>query len=167
MLNPHSLRNINCFIDGKGYAGAIESIKLPTLAIKTEDYNGGGLDADIELDMGMEKLEAEIVINRNEADLFKGFGLNSSERVNYTIRAAYDEDGTVRPVVIKMAGGTKSITRDDQKSGMVAKTTLAVSLRYYEESIDGTTVARIDVDNNVREINGVDQLADIRAAIGV
>ncbi len=166
MLNPHALRNINCFVDGKGYAGAVESIKLPELALKTEDY-AGGLDTDTEIDMGMEKLEAEITINRAEADLFKGFGLSTSQRVNYTVRAAYDEDGTVRPVVIKMSGGTKAIARDDLKSGSIAKTTLKVSLRFYEESIDGNTVARIDIDNNVREINGVDQLKEIRSAIGI
>ncbi|BGI52444.1 MAG: hypothetical protein HamCj_07970 [Candidatus Hamiltonella defensa (Ceratovacuna japonica)] len=52
-----TLKNMNLYIDGKGYAGVIEEITLPKLTLKSEEFRGGGMDAPIKIDMGMEHLE--------------------------------------------------------------------------------------------------------------
>ncbi|WP_410541965.1 phage major tail tube protein [Wolbachia endosymbiont (group A) of Portevinia maculata] len=56
---PKILKNFNVFVDGRGYAGKIDEITLPKLTIKTEEYRAGGMDIPINIDMGMEKLEAD------------------------------------------------------------------------------------------------------------
>ena len=51
-------KNFNLFVDGKGFAGQIEEFTPPKLTLKTEEFRAAGMDAPIELTMGLEKLEA-------------------------------------------------------------------------------------------------------------
>ena len=39
------LKNINLFIDGRGYAGKVDEFDPPKLTIKTEEFRAGGMDA--------------------------------------------------------------------------------------------------------------------------
>ena len=59
---PRVLKNMNLFVDGRGYAGRIDEIQLPKLTLKTEEHRAGGMDLPVEIDLGMEKLEAELTI---------------------------------------------------------------------------------------------------------
>ena len=60
---PHVLKNMNLFVDGRGYAGRVDEIKLPKLTLKTEEHRAGGMDIPVELELGMDKLEAELTIS--------------------------------------------------------------------------------------------------------
>ncbi|SMG63879.1 Phage major tail tube protein, partial [methanotrophic bacterial endosymbiont of Bathymodiolus sp.] len=53
------LKNMALFVDGRGFAGNVEELTLPKLTLKTEEFRNGGMDAPIEVEMGMEKLESE------------------------------------------------------------------------------------------------------------
>ena len=44
-----TLKNMNLFVNGKGYAGVIDEITLPKLTVKTEEYRGGGMDMPIDM----------------------------------------------------------------------------------------------------------------------
>lgn len=72
---PKILKNFNVFVDGRGYAGKIDEVTLPKLTIKTEEYRAGGMDIPINIDMGMEKLEAEFTFSEYDSELFRLFGL--------------------------------------------------------------------------------------------
>ena len=163
MLKPEVLKNMNLSVDGVGQAGAIKSIALPEIAYSVEDYKAGGLDMPIEIETGMEKLSLSFTVNRIDSRLQAGLG----QSVSYTVRGALDEDGQVKPFVIKMRGRANKVARGALEAGTMAETTVDVNLRYYEEIIDGKTVTKIDAERMIRLINGVDQLADQRAAIGV
>ncbi|GHT98386.1 hypothetical protein FACS1894126_3800 [Alphaproteobacteria bacterium] len=60
---PKILKNFNVFVDGRGYAGRVEEVSLPKLSLKTDEFLAGGMDAPIEIDLGMEKLEADLTPN--------------------------------------------------------------------------------------------------------
>lgn len=167
LILPRVLKNFTAFIDGRGYIGRIESAKLPELAINTEDFRGGGLDAPIENDMGMNKLEGEIVLAEYNADAVKLWGLFNAN-VPIVMRGAVQRQGeqTATPVVIRMIGGFKTISRDDWETGKNSKMTLAYSATSYQEVIANETVIDIDLLNSKRIIGGVDQLESIRAALG-
>ena len=47
-------KNFNLFVDGKGFAGQIEEFTPPKLTLKTEEFRAAGMDAPIELTMGLE-----------------------------------------------------------------------------------------------------------------
>ncbi|WP_243260345.1 phage major tail tube protein, partial [Pseudomonas aeruginosa] len=50
---PQTLTNTNLFIDGVSFAGDVPSLTLPKLAVKTEQYRAGGMDAPVSIDMGL------------------------------------------------------------------------------------------------------------------
>ena len=60
---PEVLYNTNLFVDGISLQGDVPSLTLPKLTLKTDEYRAGGMDAAVELDMGMEKLEAGFLTN--------------------------------------------------------------------------------------------------------
>jgi P2 family phage contractile tail tube protein len=163
---PRVLKNFTAYIDGRGYIGRIETCKLPELTINGVDYRGGGMDAPVELDMGMNKLEAQLVLAEYDPEVIKLYGLLSAD-VPVVLRGAIQRQGdTAVPVVIRMIGGVKQISRGDWETGKNSQMTVSVNCNTYQEEIDGDTVVDIDILNFTRVIGGVDQLEDIRAALG-
>lgn len=164
---PRHLRNFHAMVDGRGYAGRADEVTLPTLAIATEEHRAGGLDSPVEVDMGMELMELSIVLSDYDEAVIAGFGLLGSG-VPITLRGAIQRQGEpAQPVVVKMLGHLKSRDPGTWSVGSKQTTTLTYSVRKYAESINGVEYVNIDVENMVRVINGVDQLASQRAAMGL
>lgn len=88
---PKILKNFNAFVDGRGYAGRIDEISLPKLSIKTEEHRAGGMDIPVAIDMGMEKLEAELTFSEYDPELFRLFGLVDGNAVSLTLRGGLQE----------------------------------------------------------------------------
>lgn len=164
---PQYLRNVNVYVDGRGFAGQFEELQLPKLTLQTEEYRGGGMDAPVELDLGMEKLEASLTVNKYDPATFALLGLIPGNIVNITARGALDEDGTISPVVVTLNGAWKEIDMGSWKPGEKAANTFQIACRYYFLSVNGTPTVEIDVPNMVRRIQGVDQLAQVRAFTGL
>ena len=55
---PRVLKNMNLFVDGRGYAGRVDEIELPKLTLKTEEHRAGGMDVPVLIDLGMDKMES-------------------------------------------------------------------------------------------------------------
>ena len=88
---PRTLRNFQLSVDGVGYAGRVTELTLPTLTIATEEYRAGGLDAPVEIDMGMEALTASFTLAEYDLDVLKRFGLYNQNDVEVTARGAGTE----------------------------------------------------------------------------
>lgn len=164
---PRVLKNFSLFVDGRGLAGTIDTLTLPTLTVKMEEFRGGGMDAPIEHDMGMEKLEGSFVLAEYNPDIVALFGLVSAN-TQLTARGAIRRDGEdAIPVVANMTGAIKELDPGDWKAGDTSTGTFAYSLRYYKLTIGGRELVEIDKVNMIRRIDGQDQLQSIRTAIGV
>ncbi len=166
---PTTLKNMNLYIDGKGYAGVIEEITLPKLTIKAEEFRAGGMDAPIKIDMGMEHLETVFTLKAFDKQTLKHFGLGNGNRVAMNIRGGMcsDEDGAEFAVVIKLQGMITEMDFGTWKAGESASVKATVALRYYNLNVAGDEVHEIDINNMVRKIDGVDQLALTRKNIGL
>lgn len=161
-------KNLNLFVDGRGYAGQIEEFNPPKLALVTEDFRAGGMDAPIELTMGMEKLEADFSLISYDKDVLSLFGVAEGSLVPFVAREALESfDGTVTPVVHTMRGKIRELDPGTSKAGDKPSLNVAMALTYYKLQHGDTTVIEIDVENMVRSINGVDALAGIRNALGL
>ena len=139
----------------------------PKLTIKAEEYQAGGMDAPISIDMGMEKLEASFTLSEYDKDILKQFGLISGNDVQITLRGALQDDKTTSPIIIKLRGMYSEM--DMGKFAASEKGTLqcTIACRYYSLEIDGEQLIEIDIDNMTRIIGGVDKLTEIRDAIGI
>lgn len=162
------LKNINLFVDGRGYAGQVESVTPPTLTLQTEEFRAGGMDAPIDITMGMEKMEASFVLKSYDADVLALFGLAEGARVPLTFRGALESfDGTVTQVVMNMRAKIISIEPGTWTPGELSPLTVNVSAVYFKQQHGNRVVHDIDVENMVRIINGVDTLAAIRQALAI
>ncbi len=161
-------KNLNLFVDGRGYAGQVEEFNAPKLALVTEEFRGGGMDAPIELTMGMEKLEADFSLVSYDAAMLGNFGVAEGAFVPFVAREALESfDGTVTAVVHTMRGKIKEIDPGTSKAGDKPSLKIALALTYYKLQHGGSTVIEVDVENMVRSVNGKDALASIRSALGL
>lgn len=164
---PKILKNFNAFVDGRGYAGKVDEITLPKLTVKTEEHRAGGMDVPVEIDMGMEKLEAELTFAEYDSELFRLFGLVDGNSVSVTLRGAMQADGEAEPIVVNLRGSFREVDAGAWKAGDKATLKCMVAVRYYRLTINGESVIEIDAENMVRIIGGEDQMASIRQAIGI
>ena len=164
---PRVLKGFNLFVDGRGYAGKVEELELPKLTIKTEEFRAGGMDVPVELDMGMEKLECSFTLADIQADVLRQFGIGHNQPVALTFRGGFGlGDGRTVPIAIKAQGMIRELDHGTWKPGEKLQQKVTVALKYYSYSESGDMIHEIDVENMVRIINGVDMLAETRAAIG-
>jgi P2 family phage contractile tail tube protein len=165
---PQTLSNCAVFVDGVSFAGDVPTLSLPKLTQKTEDYQGGGMLAPVEFALGLEKLEAAFTTNGVRRESLKFFGLSDQTATNLVFRAAFKGlKGAVTPVIVTMRGGIKEVDMGDWKPATVSEIKHAVKLTYYKLEIDGRVMYEIDPINMILVVDGVDQMAAERSALGL
>ena len=161
-------KNLNLFVDGRGYAGQLKSFTPPKLTLVTEDFRGGGMNAPAEIEMGMERLEASFALIAYDRDVLALWGVGPGQQVQFTVREAIESaDGTVKAVVHNLRGKIRSFDSGDHSPGEVPELTVEIAADYYRHEHDGQVLHEIDVPNMVQVVNGVDRLAAQRAALGI
>ena len=165
---PETLANLNLFVDGVSFQGNVTSLTLPKLTLKTQEHRVGGMDTAIEIDQGMEKLAAEFSTSGVRPESLKFFGLADSTAFNGTFRGAFKGlKGKITPVVGTLRGTLKEVDMGEWKTASESAVKHAVALTCYKLEIDGRPMYEIDPLGMKRVINGVDQLAAQRSALGL
>ncbi|MGC5702337.1 phage major tail tube protein [Pseudomonas sp. NFXW11] len=165
---PETLANMNLFVDGISFQGDVPSLTLPKLTLKTEEHRVGGMDLPVELDMGMEKQEAGFTTTGVRRESLKMFGLADGSGFSGVFRGAFKGlKGKVTPVIVTLRGLLKEVDMGDWKAGDKAEIKHNVSLTYYKLEVEGRLIYEIDALGMKRVINGVDQLAAQRSALGL
>lgn len=163
---PRSIKGYTAFIDGFGMIGLTTGGKLPPIKAKTEGYRDGGMDGEDELEFGIEKLEAELTFaEMNERVL----GTVLSRNKPITLRGSMEGEGGVGaiPVIGQFRGLVTSADPGEWGDPKKGEVKLALTPNYYRLRIGGAEIYEIDLLNGIRRINGIDQLAARRAALGV
>ena len=141
------LRNISLFVDGRGYAGQVDECIPPKLTVKTEDFRAGGMDGMVEIDQGLEKLEATLQTSGIDKTLLQQWGVTLGERIAFTLRGALQsEDGTVRAAVVHLRGRIKEIDYGTWKPGEKVPMKAMVSVWYYKLEHGDETIHEVDVE---------------------
>lgn len=163
------LYDLNLFVDGRGYAGRIKEIKLPTVKPKMMGYQAGGMAAEVDVPMGrFEKLEAEATLYAFDKDVLNLMRVLPGEQFAFTARGSkVSDDGTKKPVVVTMRGLLSEVDMDTWKPGDEMPLKLKMSLRYYKLEDDGAVVYEIDPVNYKAVVNGKDQLETTRQHLAI
>ncbi|MES2231805.1 MAG: phage major tail tube protein [Pseudomonadota bacterium] len=165
---PEMLTNCVMFLDGVSFSGDVPSMTLPKLATKSEEYRGGGMSGPVDLPTGLEKLEAAWTTNGVRKESLKFFGLADQTACNAVFRGSFKgQKGTVKAVTVTLRGSLKEVDMGDWRPGDKAEVKHAMAVTYYKLEIDGRVMYEIDFANMVQVINGVDQLAAERSALGL
>lgn len=165
---PEVLSNCAGFIDGVSFSGEMPSLTLPKVVLKTETYRGGGMAGEVEIPTGVEKLEAGFTTNGVRREALKFFGLSDRTACSAVFRGSFKGlKGRVTPVIVTMRGGIKEVDMGDWKPGDKAETKHNMALTYYKLEVGGRVVYEIDMLGMVLVVDGVDQLAEERSALGL
>lgn len=163
---PKVLKNYVAYLDGVGYAAKVPEAKLPTIAIKSDDYDAGGLVMPVPIDTGtMEKMDAEVTFSEYSSAVL---GLFGNPDASLTLRGAQEAElNSAEPVIVTMRGLFDKVDPGSWKKGSQTAVKCTVSLKYLKVTIGATTVVEIDAVNMKRIINGKDQMSSIRTALGL
>ena len=162
------ITNFALWVDGRTFAGNAENVKLPTLELKTEEFRAGGMDAPIDIEMGMNKLDASFTLSQFSPDILNLWGVTTGSTVPLVLRAsAKNELGIEKPVEVRLQGKIIKVDPSDFKSGEAVKLDVMVNCTFYQLKFDGSIVHSIDIPNMVRVVNGVDQLLQRKINLGI
>ncbi len=165
---PKKLKNFTLFVDGRNLAGKVTEVNPPRLAVKTEEYRGGGMDAPIDIDMGMEKIELDFTLQEFDPDVIDKFGLVIGNSVIVTLRGAQQSDtNTAETVEIQGTGAITLLEYSPWRAGDASTLKVSMTLRRFRHAVASREIILIDIENMVRIINGVDVIAGQRIALGI
>lgn len=169
MALPRKLKNFNVFYNGDNFIGRCSTVTLPKLARKMEGYRGGGMDGEVDVDLGQEKLEMEHTYGGHERAIYKQYGIPKADGILMRFSGAYqrDDTGEVDAVEIVTRGRHAEIDPGEGKAGDDTELKVKSSLTYYKLIVNGQVDVEIDLLNFVYIVDGVDRLAEQRAAIGL
>ena len=169
MALPRVLKAFAAFVDGTNYMGEVPELTLPTLSRKMEEYRAGGMQGPVDLDFGQEKMEAELKGAGWLKDIAKKWGSHRHDAVMIRFAGALNDDESEgwTPVEVVMRGRLSEIDPGSSKAGDTTERTYKYVLTYYKEVVDGQVELEIDLVNLVENVGGVDNLAGMRAALGI
>mgnify|MGYP002794250279 FL=1 len=171
MALPHKLKNMNMFFNGDNWQGKAEEITLPKLTRKLEAYRAGGMNGAAHVDLGLEDdaLGMEMTLGGMEAQLYKQWGIAEIDGVPLRFAGAYqrDDTGEVTACEVLVRGRLSEIDPGSAKQGDNTQVKFSFKPTYYRLVWNGADLIEIDVVNMVEKVDGVDRLAEQRAAIGL
>lgn len=166
---PSVLKAYSLFVDGRGYAGKAD-VELPELSIVTEEYAAGGMSGKIKLDMGLiEAIDAKFTLYDYDADILKQWGLSNGNAVSVVFRGAKQDDSGADPVPVKVTcrGQLQMAGFGSWEAGAKTSLECTINCRSYRLEIGGETLIEIDAERMIRTVGGVDQMQQLRGAIGL
>lgn len=167
MLYKGILRDYTVFADDASFRGRIASYTPPELQPQVVEYRGGGMSGSIPIPMGLEIGDATLVTGGFEEGLVTAVGRVSSE-IRVVCRGALISDGEDEQTLVHEIRGFASVGNlGTWQPGESAQTTITVNPTFFKIELDGQTIRKVDIRNNIDEIDGEDQNAAIRSALGL
>lgn len=166
---PRKLKNFAVFVDGENYMGEVPEVTLPTLSRKMDEYRGGGMNMPVELDFGMEKMEAEVKAAGWFAGMLASWGTPRVDGAMLRFAGALqpDDSGAVQACEVVLRGRFTEFDPGSAKAGDATEQSYKMAVSYYKLTLDGQVLLEIDAVNMIENVNGEDRMSQVRAALGV
>ncbi|WP_249962228.1 phage major tail tube protein [Histophilus somni] len=158
---PKIIKDAILSVEGIGYAGRIESITWPKLARKMEDFQAGGMNGPIAVDMGSEKLEMEFELAEQAAELIRLWGVCNASAHRFRINASAESDNPGcegNAIEVIAFGRLREIDFGGFKPAEKSTVKFTADLTALTYKNDGELILDIDHVNSVLVVNGVDLL---------
>lgn len=168
MALPFMLYMFATYIDGVGYVGETEEVKLPKLGRVMESFRAGGMSGAVKIDLGNDEMEAEIKFGGLVKRALESYGAPTVDGVQMRWVGSYKSGSSAvaQAVEVTMRGRFQEVDFGTQKAGEKSEQGSKFPISYYKLEIDGSTMIEIDMMSGVTIVNGVDIDAQHRANIG-
>ena len=171
LISVNRCTNANVLLNGASMLGRAEEIDLPDIKAKMADHKALGLFGMFEIPSGVDKLEASFKWNSYYPDVLSVIP-NIFSTVSLQVRASVETwDNTGRSaeaaMVVFLSGTFKEFSAGKLKPHDNADLPSKLNVLYIKQVLNGQELYEIDVLNNIYSVNGVDQLANYRANLGI
>lgn len=171
MALPNKLKHLNIFTEGDSWIGVAEAFTPAKLTMKTEAYQGAGMPAPVDINLGLEggALNTEFTFGGYAASIVKKMHAEKIDAVSLRFAGSFqrDDTGEVMSVEIYQRGRIKEIDRGEWKTGDNSPKKVSMLNTYYKEMVNGEVVVEIDAVNNIHIVDGKDMMEAHRKAIGL
>ena len=170
MRIPLLTAQLNVFVDGGTKELGLSEVTYPNLAALAETITGAGIMGEIEIPSRGHFSAMEFLMNFR-AMLDNPLNYAVGKTYNFDCRTAQSfEDSTTyqrgdAKERLSVIGPIKSITPGKRAPNATWDASIAVAVRRLELFVDGKQIWEWDAYNYIYKVNGVDQYAEIRAAI--
>ncbi|QNH50179.1 phage major tail tube protein [Acinetobacter venetianus] len=166
---PRTLKNFNVFVDTHSWAGLAESITIPKITKKTDDYRGAGMIGDVALSMGYEKLEGEVVYAGFDVKQYRQLGVCGTSDLPVRFVGVYErqDNCTTQNVEIYMRGQGLEIDPGETKNGVRTEIKMSYNFTYYRMEVDGIVQVELDYINGIERFGDTDIAEAIRELLGL
>lgn len=163
------LRRFTAHVGGYDARLVIDEITPPVVRDQVEAMKGGGLMAELDIPLGLQKLEAGFKVNARSKELMAQVGMTPGKFIRPTFRGVSisEVDGSQQNEVLVIQGrlnldgdtwAASSLNKLDYKIG---------SIKYYKHTINGSSLYEIDLINMICIVDGVDQWSSLRSGLGI
>lgn len=173
MQIPTKLTDANIYVDGADFLGK-GSLTLPEITQKTMDHDSFGIAGTVEIPLigQIEKMEGQIRFH-NLTQETAAVVFNPVKAPLLDVRSAFQyydtESGEthVYPIKVSIKGFFKKNSFPEMKKSSDGEFEVDYGAHYLKIEIDGGEVLEIDQFNYIYRVDGVDVLAEHRAALGM
>lgn len=164
---PSKLKNFNYHDNGIGLVHEVAEIALPKIAEKVEAWRGGSMLGEVDVGLGLEKMEMETTVGGLAIPILRRFGIVGVAGQMMRFNGAYQDEqiGVVTAAELVVRGKHLEIDPGTAKAGDDTNWKIKSTLSYLKWTINGRVEVEIDVINNIMLIDGFDRMAQIRAAL--
>lgn len=143
------LRDFGVFLNSYGMIGTCPSFSPPEIKVQVEEFRGGGMDAVVEVPMGIEKLECEFDLHVwDQAALSTlGFGPGRQDVILRMAGYLLSPLGTEQPAEVVLQGFVREMNAGKIEPGSKSEWTIAFSAHYYHLMVAGEITTLIDIYN--------------------
>jgi P2 family phage contractile tail tube protein len=144
----------------------LESVQVPTLEEKSQDYYAGGAIGELAVGgLGLSKLEVTFKCKGHDPQILSQFGLGSVARRPFTVYGLLRDKKTNKAIETKgvIEGRLAKINSDEQSRGaLIGHDYMIHEIVYYELSYDKKQKYLYDWFNSIWSVDGVVQNQDMR-----
>lgn len=169
MRDANIMKDFTVWIDGSGKIGEAPGFQPPDIQIQTETFRGGGMDGEVDIPMGIEKIEFDFDLHTWDQEVWNYLGYGPGSLDTPIVFRGYLQTpaGAEKAVLIETRSLIKSIKTSKVEPGKKVEMTVSCNARYYKHQVNGVLVNEIDLFDKVVFINGVDVQAGARDILDI
>ena len=166
---PRTLKNFNVFVNTHSWAGVAESVTIPKITKKTEDFRGAGMIGDVALSMGYEKLEGEVVYAGFDVKQYRQLGVCGTSDLPVRFVGMYERQDNCTSQIVEIYTRGQAIELDpgDSKNGEKTEIKMSYNYTYYRMEVDGVVEVELDFINGVERFGETDVAKSIKELLGL
>lgn len=165
------IQNFEVYEDAKRFLGVADA-KLPSLSFITASMSGAGIAGNIDTIVKGHTEAMSLSMNfRTMTEAAMGLTTPDCHQIEFR-GARQDEDATSRRLIVVPVKHVLVVLPKTYDAGKFAPASTSdasgeYAVRYWAHYVNGKKILEVDPMNYICLINGVDYLADTRAALGL